>query len=868
MIRSRALRLAASSLATLTLGLAQAALAQTVEPDPAEPSAAADGSENRNAGAGLGDIIVTATKRNENLQKVPVSVSAITSDELSAKGVFNTADLNNSIPNLQVGSAYGETQPNFTVRGIGVGTEYNSNAASPVGVYVDEVYQSFRAAHGQQLYDLEQVEIIRGPQGTLFGRNTTGGAINFITRKPKLRDANGYATLGYGSFNRVSAEGAFELTPVDDVLGIRVAGTFVDSDPYVRNIQPVGLIKASPNIPDARAFGNQNTGISPGGHKSYGVRGTLRFRPSSGADFVLKGYYARAKGGQDSPQNLGPSLTDDTISLANSAFGFFYTPFAASFYGVPNLASLLPPPYSRSARGLSNREIEGNSIGNAIVTSRGAVLRGEVDLADALSVISTTGYDTAHYELLPRIDCDGTPFNVCAIGYESFSRSFNQDARLDYSGDAFKAILGVYYGYDRIRSFNTPDFYGFLSDVNKAIGNPPTYFNPAGYGLVPTGFVTRLFGTQNYTQTRKSAAVYGEASYKITETVKLTGGLRYTRDKFDYTDALTTFFDDAGNPRLLTVSDYAPGGVFRPYVIGVSPGTAKPLSRRDKSSAVTGRAIVDWTPSDDLLFYASYSRGYRGGTYNGLAFQSANQVYFVEPEKIDAFEVGVKSRFLDNRLQFNASLFHYKYKGQQQQLLDPSSVTFLINLDGKLTGLDAELVFAATDTLRLNAGLGVLDSSFGNGPCPAGPIVGLPPTVGNCVATGAGNINVGGNPFPYAAKVSGNLGFDWDAAEIGEGTLKLHGDASYTGRFYFDTFEKYDFPGGARGPLTRGGGDYVLLNGRITYATDTYSLAVYGKNLTNKFYYVNGINVEGSYGSDYLIRAAPRTFGIEASVKF
>ncbi len=856
---NRSTLLSRALISVSVLSLATTAQAQTgaVEPQANEDAAS----------SGLQEIIVTATKRNENLQDVPVSITAITSEQLSAQGVFSTADLNNSIPNLQVGSAYGETQPNFTLRGIGVGTEYNSNAASPVGVYVDEVYQSFRASHGQQLYDLEQIEVIRGPQGTLFGRNTTGGAISFVSKKPQLGDTNGYVKAGYGRFNRINGEAAVDFTLAPDVLGIRIAGNYVNSDPFVRNIQPVGLIKSSPNITDAQAFGNQNTGISPGGHESYGARAIIRFQPSSALDISLKGYFAESKGGQDSPQNLGPQLTSDTISLANSAFGFFYTPGAAALYGVPNLASLLPPPYSRSARGLNNRQIEGNSIGNANVSSNGVVFTVKAELSDGLNLTSITGYDTGHYELLPRIDCDGTPFNVCAIGYESRSRSFNQDVRLDYSNDKFKAILGGYYGYDRIKSENIPDFYGFLSDVNRAIGNSATYFNPAGYGLIPTGFVTRLFGTQNYTQTRKSAAIYGEASYELTDTIKFTAGLRYTKDKFAY-ENLTTLFDDAGNPRLHTVSDYAPGGVFQPFIIGTSVGTANPLARNDRSSAVTGRAIIDWKASDDVLFYASYSRGYRGGTYNGLAFQSANQVYFVEPETVDAFEGGIKSRFFDNRVQFNASIFHYKYKEQQQQLLDPSSVTFLINLDGKLTGLDAELIFAATDRLRLNVGLGILDSSFDDGPCPAAPIVGLPPTVGNCVATGAGNINVGGNPFPYASKVSGNIGFDWDVFDIGNGKVTLHGDASYTGRFYFDTFKDYDFPGGAGGPLKLGEGNYALLNGRITYASDRFSVAAYVKNLTDKFYNVNGINVEGSYGSDYLVRAAPRTFGLELTYKF
>lgn len=827
---------------------------------------------------GLGEIVVTATKRSENLQNVPVAITAITPDQLSKQGVFSTTDLNNSMPNLQVSSAYGDTQPNFTVRGIGVGTEYNSNAASPVGVYVDEVYQSFRASHGQQLFDLEQVEVVRGPQGTLFGRNTTGGAINFITRKPSLSGSNGNLTLGYGSFNRVSAQGAIEVTPVEDKIGIRVAGSYVNADPYVKNVQPVGLIKSNPNVPNSVAFGDLNAGISPGGHETWGLRGQIRFTPTERIDLNFKAYVAQSIGGQDSPQNHGPSLTNDTISLANSAFGFFYTPLASTLFGNGfDLTRFLPPAYSASARGLTDREIEGNSIGTAETRTFGAVLNAKIELSDALNLTSISGYDRTRNGLLPRIDCDGTPYNVCSIGYASLSKSFNQDIRIDYAKDRFKAIVGGYYGWDKIVTNNTPDFYGFLSDVNAAIGNPRTYFNPAGLGR-EGGMATALKAKQDYTQERKSYAIYGEASYELTDTVKFTAGLRYTMDKFAYLDALTTFYDDTGAPRLYTVSNYAPGGVYQKYFIGDSAAldaSIKPLNRRDSSNALTGRAIIDWKATENVMLYASYSRGYRGGTYNGLAFQSAAQVYFVQPEKVDAFEAGFKSRFLDNRLQLNVSAFHYIYKAQQQQLLDPSSVTFLINLDGKLQGLDAELIFAPVDTVRINAGLGILDSEFDHATCPTAPISGTPPQVGNCISTAGGKIDVGGNPFPYASKVSANFGIDWDVAQTASGKFTIHGDTSYTGRYYYDVFGPYDYVGtqgssvgSGKGPLQLGGGDYWLINGRISYTTDNFSIAVFGKNLTDKLYYPNGINVEGSYGSDYLIRAAPRTFGVEVGAKF
>lgn len=812
----------------------------------AAPAAAADAA----APSGLGEIIVTATRRSENLQNVPVSVTAITSEQLKSQGVFSTADLNNSIPNLQVSSSYGETQPNFTLRGIGVGTEYNSNAASPVGVYVDEVYQSFRASQGQQLYDLSQIEVVRGPQGTLYGRNTTGGAINFNTNKPSLHGTNGYLTAGYGSYNRRNVEGAIEVTPIDDVLGVRVAGTYVKSNPYVHNVYPGG--------------------ISPGGAETFGLRGQVRYKPSAGIDLGLKLYVSQANGGQDSPQNHGPSLTDDTISLANSALAFFYTPAASALYGNGHdLSKLFPQPYSASRSGLTNHQIDGDQIGSAVVKTFGAVFSAKIDLADRVKLISVTDYDQTRLGLLPTIDCDGTPYPVCAIGYASKSKSFNQDVRIDYSGTKLKLIGGVYYGYDKIVTNNTPHFYDFLTGVNAAIGNAPTHFNPGG--LTGDGMITALDATQNYTQVRKSAAIYGEGSYELTDKLKLTTGLRYTKDNFGYLNALTTFYDATGAARLYTVSNYAGGN----YLIGTSPGAVGALNRRDKSSSVTGRAILDYKVADHVLTYASFSRGYRGGTYNGLAFQSSAQIYFVKPETVNAYEIGVKSRFFDNRLQFNASVFHYDYKNQQEQLLSPETVTFLINLDGKLTGLDADLQFAATRTLRLSASLGILDSKFNHANCPMGAIGGTPPQQGNCISTAGGNIDVGGNPFPYASKVSGNFGADWKALQIGEGTVTLHADTSYTGHYSYDVFGHYNYTGAAgsdinqgKGPIRLGGGDYWLINSRISYTTDHLTLSAYVKNLTDKVYYPNGINVEGSYGSDYLIRAAPRTFGAEFTAKF
>lgn len=853
----------------------------------AAPAVAQEAEQGSAPQGGLEEIVVTATKRSENLQNVPVAVSAISSSQLQSKGVFETSDLNASMPNLQVSSPYGQQQPNFSLRGVGVGTEFNANAASPVGVYVDEVYQAFRSSHGQQLYDLEQIEVVRGPQGTLYGRNTTGGAVNFITRKPALKGANGYATFGYGNYNRFNAEGAIELTPVEDKVGIRLAGTYVNSDPYVHNRLAAGNNTAA-------AFGlsglNKNTGRDPGGVESYGFRGSLRFKPIDTLDITLKGYFAKAVGGTETPLPTGQSANSDVINYQSPNFllGALFTALG------PSGAGLVPASYSQSSRGLGLNEIEADTVGEATTRAEGGVLTIKADLSDHLKLVSVSGYDSGLYQQ-SQTDCDASPLRLCSIGYKSSFHAFNQDFRFDYSNGPFKMILGAFYGKDSITADNTPDFFNSLSDVRAAVGLPASYFNPAGgfngAGLSATSLPTGIRATQHFKQERESWAVYGEGSYEITPTVKLTAGLRYTSDTNKFMDGITTYYDDAGTARMLTVSNFDDpalgnvyflqpvrdelGNVVIPSFQGLGVPVPGGLERRGSSKKVSGRAILDWKPIDGVMMYASYSRGYRAGTFNGLAYGNSNQVYFVRPEEVNAYEVGFKTRFMDNRLQINGSLFYYDYKGQQGQVVDSTATANLIALDGSLKGAELDIQFAATDRLKLSASLGLLDSKYkdyAQAACAAKNLAGLfPAQDGSCVQSSGGNVSVGGNPFPYAAKSSINLAFDWEPIDLGGGKITLHGDAAYTGHFYYDSFADYSragLPNVASGKFKLGEGDYWLLNARAGWSNERFSIAVWGKNLTDRVYYPFGISIENLFGNGYRVRAMPRTYGVEASVKF
>jgi len=759
------------------------------------------------AKGGLEEIVVTATRRKENLQNVPVPVSAITGDRLKDSGVYSTQDLNATIPNLQVSSPYGSAQPNFSLRGVGVANEYNANAASPIGVYVDEVYQTFRSSHGQQLYDLDRIEVVRGPQGTLYGRNTTGGAINFITRQPSLKSGiNGYISAGYGNYNRYATEGAFEATLVPGKLGIRVSGTYSNSDPYIKNVNP-------------KSF-------DPGGNENLSGRAIIRFKPTDWADITIKAYSGRTAGGNEAPIATGHLPNSDVAGDVTHFLGGAFAPFAPQMVGG----------FSKSAAGLDDLHINADTNGKSVTRAEGGTVTAKFDLNEQMSIISVSGIDGGRYAQLPRTDCDGTPFNICAIGYDSGFKAFNQDVRFDYHSDRVKLIVGGYYGHDHISTNNRPDFFGFLGYGSIPGGT----YNPGGLlsGLIaPTG----LTGFQHFDQIRESYAFYGEGSVKITEKLKITLGLRNTHDLAKYRNGTAIFYDANGLAGLSTVN------AIGPTFVGPNGLLPPGLGLTGASSNLSGRAILDyqWTP--DLMTYVSFSRGYRAGTFNGLAYGSNAQVYFVKPEKLQAIEGGVKSRWFQQRLQVNATVFHYAYKNQQAQEVSPGfPVAFLVNHSGQMIGGELEVQLQATEDLLLTAAYGVIHSDYDNG------------------SRSLTGIDISKTQFPFAPRYSANLGFDWTAYKFDNAAIIWQVDSSYTGKFFYD-------PNNGRattGAFQKGEGGYWLVNSRLSYRAESFTVSAWVKNLTDELYYPYGIDLEALFDVGYRVRAAPRTFGGDVTFRF
>jgi len=756
--------------------------------------------------AGLGEIVVTATKRGENLQDVPISISAIGAEQLTSRGVTGSNDLGQVVPNLQVSSQYGETSPNFSMRGVGVANEFTANTASPIGVYIDEVNQSYRYTHGLQLFDLDRVEVLRGPQGTLFGRNTTGGAIGIYTRQPSLDGANGYITGGYGNYDRWKLQGAAEATLVEDKVGLRVAFNRMKGDGYFKE-------------PDSVAGAQKTYGSSD----SLAVRGNLRIKPNDDLDIKIGAYYAK-----DDPIGYPLHYIGLVGADANANGG-------TDFFGSTRQGGITPG----GAVCCDYNEVSLDKGGKFETEAWGINLNINYQISDNWSITSVTGYTDSTYGL--DIDNDATPQDVYFIFYRSEGEDFSQDFRINYDSDSVNALLGVYYGDDTLDTNNTVLAYNVLPDY-------PADGDPAGWAPGVANSFNVLYG---FKQKRKTFAIYGEGTLKVTEKLELTAGLRYTKDKMRYADGYSTPITDVPGEEIFTLY--------------------QDLNLNNSYSNWSGRAIVNYAWTDTIKTYLSFSRGYRSGSYNGFGFVTPAAVYFVQPERLDSWEFGFKTRFANDRVQLNGAVFHYDYKNQQVSEVI-GGLAFPNNLNGKVKGAELELLAKPIPALTLRGSLGFLDTKYGQD----NPLLSV-----DAAVPGSGT-SIVGNEIPFASKWTASFGGDLTLGEVADGDVVFSGEVSYKSSFWYDMFNDNArppavvqdgmggvtqlYPGG-RTDLV-GSGGYALANASLAWNHDSYSIRLWGKNIFNKQYYPFGFDTAGAFGTVLLTPGTPRTYGVEATVRF
>lgn len=766
------------------------------------------------AAAQLEEVVVTAQKRSESMQDVPVAVSAIGGDSIESLGWDRPSDVAAQVPNMQVSTPLGDVQPLFAIRGVSM-VDYTPSQSSPVGVYIDESYVGASYLHGLSMFDLERIEVLRGPQGTLYGKNTTGGAINLISRTPQLDDeTNGYFTLGGGNYGLVNAQGAVEGTLSEGTLAGRLAFNYKENDGLYDN-------KIGKDL-------NQTD--------YYSVRGTLNWQATDQLNAILKVSHGDSDAGSAVVRAVGTN------------------PGGLNIAGSPD--SLNQKFHEGSIDRAGNTEAE--------MTMANLTVNYEID---SYSLVSVTSWYTGEYYSVQ--DTDGTATELLALNWGSDTDAWSQDLRLvsDFDGPV-NFIVGAYYGYEDVDT-DILHFHFFEAPAINAVlpAQAPGVLLSNG----ALGQVQRYFDVE-----KESYAVYGDLNWDITDRLSMNVGLRYTndentRDHINYSringgpltlpGAITGLpFDLVTDER--TEGSYLPGnttGIDLPLVpptAGVPVWTHGELTSAslpevsEDESEVTGTLAVNYYWNEDVMTYLRYSRGYRAGAWNnGLVYQDEGKGAYAEPEYVDAYELGLKSEFFDGIMRLNGAAFYYDYA--DQQFVNQIGVSAILENAGgvDIYGMELELLAVPTDNLTLQAGLGVIDAEYNE-------LV-------------LGGVDLEGNEPVSSPELNVNVAVDYTIDISDSWMTRIHVDANFVDDQWFSAYNDANLPG--LGDYQDIGQDsYWLLNGRLTFADqeERYAVSLWVANATDEEYSTYAINLQGGFGYNYFMDGAPRTYGAEFTYRF
>ena len=729
------------------------------------------------------EIIVTAQRTNQKLQDVPIAISAFNSEALERQQIKNTSDLQLTLPNVTFTKG-NFTGSSFTIRGIGdlcVGVTCDSATA----IHMNDAPLFGTRLFESEFYDMGQIEVLRGPQGTLFGRNATSGVINFRTQRPKLNATEAAAEFEYGNYNSIKTKGMVNV-PIGEIAAVRLAGFYLNRDGYTTNIY-------------------NNT--KQDDRNMYGLRGSLRIEPSSGTtiDFMVQYFHEKDNRARIQKQMCQRDVTGVLGCLngsrqfettnANSSFvgvltseqffrlkglpagqasfgglnlalGSLYAPTSTPgapvpgvdpYAGVVNPADYrtvntdyLPTYYTREwiaqgtlAQDLGNGlslKVEGNyqnvvvdssqdynlSVQNRAVFTPGLTGLANVNaglygptlqayLAPVYAALTPSGPAGPLCTSLAEETGTGAfgGHKLCSATPQDFDRSnqyqssWTAEAIISSKWDGkFNFLVGGIYGKFHLTensyyvdSFGIDYLTGVLGTFT-ALGNKDSLGNPAP--LPPSYLATPTYRNNSDDLNIKTYGLFGETYFKFDDKLKLTLGLRYNHDEKTIV-ARTTLAS--------FLAPFSSTNAYNSPYIGAfdadagTPGNQLFQIRTVKFSEVTGRAVLDYAITSDNLVYASYSRGYKSGGINPPLSPVFSVPEGFAPEFVNAFEIGSKNQF--GKMTLNLTGFYYDYKGLQlSRIVARTSVND--NVNAKIYGMEAEMVFRPTPELSINIGASYL----------------------------------------------------------------------------------------------------------------------------------------------------------------
>ncbi len=718
---------------------------------------------NANEAPALKTVTVTAQRREETVQEIPAAVSVVNGSSITADGVRSMGDITTFVPNAAAKNPDGDGRPRWYIRGLGTG-DTGPATVYPVGIYADDVYLNAPIASGGPLFDLERIEILRGPQGTLYGKNTTAGAVNIISKKPGF-DTDGYGTLGFGSKNERILSGALGGALVDEKLAARVSLYSEERDGF------------SKNLTTDQTYGDVNKKAA-----------RVQFLAQLNEDLdVLWKIHSRQYKGDGSNGSLP----------------------VGTYYNVG---------YQRP----EGRRIELNVKESARLDHDGTSLTLNWHLGD-YTLTSISAYDNIRSKSVS--DGDYTPYEVNGTSRsDNEYRQYSQELRLaSPQQEQLRWLAGAHYFHEDLDSSGT-----------RSIAPGPL---PNGTGSNQTG--ATVFRDLNFDHSTDSYALFGNVAFDLTDNFTLTGGLRYTQEKKDIDLNLTQ------------LTRASASGPLMPLGAAGSNGS----SERDKTwDAWTYDLTPEYRINDNVRVFARYAHGFRSGGFNTGLSTSLAQLSTVDPEELDAYELGLKSEWFQGRLIANANVFYYDYSDIQVNLLTVNNgilTTALTNgAKGTVKGAELELEGQPTEYLHLRAALSYLDTEYTD-------FKNVNPS------TGAVTGDYSGNSFVRSPKYVVSLGGDYTIPLQVGGNLVVGGDISFRDKEYFLA----DRQSSADKDLSQP--HYTLANARLTWFSPDEKLSVTGfaNNLTNREYQVHG-RPNGGVGQNVIVYGDPRTVGISATQRF
>jgi len=675
------------------------------------------------AGTGIQEVIVTANRRAENLQSVPTSVSAVTAEQLKDLGVTSTTAIAQYVPGVQLMTVNSNTDNFFSIRGA-TQNDYAEHEESPVAVYMDGVYLSQAAGTGALLFDTERVEVLRGPQGTLFGRNATAGLVQYISKAP-TDHPDGYFETSYGNYNASHTEVAFG-TGIAPGWSFRISAANDYMDPYMKNAL----------YPD-KGGGNSN---------SRAIRAQLQWQPGSSFDGTLNlhGVILNDRDGLYKFLNVYPDPNNHLLAA--------YIPSDLNPWGTCDGCDILgyrqPASYDyyTSAADIVGYNKE-HMLGSTLT------LHGHFGGLNLTSISDFTQYYKDYNE-----DSESSPQDLVEFWTGVNTNQYSQELHVDNGGDGrFRWVAGVYY-------------LQMKGKYDVGSGQGDEYFALLPYNGWPGV-------DQRYRIDTKSWSEFAQGEYDVVQNLTLTVGGRWSTEQKTFEDNM--YGQTAG----FKYSPYvSPDPVFQ--INPTLSGDGARIHRSDWS----GKVALNYHVTPDIMPYVSWNKGLKAGGFSAAGNPVLPiSLYKFDEEKLYAYEAGVKIEAFDHRLRFNADAFKYSYVGYQA-FNTIASYSYITNNPGKMRGGEAELTLAPITGLTIRAGVAILDAWIENIALPDGTVTDVRPSQApktNITASVSyswglkfgGNLQVGAD-YNYRSLQFYSLLNDPASQQAGYGLLNLR--AEYT----------------------------------------------------------------------------------------